>query len=81
MVLVENGQFSIFFLSNLDQENVFYDILERKNAFYAIKTKSSKTRKIDIFPKGLSHGFGPKMAIVPIFFKDIYARKMSFVIF
>ena len=81
MVLVENGQFSIFFLSNLDQENVFYDILERKNAFYAIKTKSSKTRKIDIFPKGLSHGFGPKMAIFPIFFKDIYARKMSFVIF
>ena len=33
MVLVQNGQFSIFFLSNLDQENVFYDILERKNAF------------------------------------------------
>ena len=31
--------------------------------FYAIKTRSSKSRKIDIFPKGLTHGFGPKMAI------------------
>ena len=23
---------------------------------------------MDIFPKGLTHGFGPKMAIFPIFF-------------
>ena len=36
--------------------------------FKAIKTKSSKTGKIDIFPKGLTHGFGPKMAIFPTFF-------------
>ena len=34
-----------------------------KTPFKAIKTKSSKNRKIDIFPKGLTHGFGPKMAI------------------
>ena len=28
----------------------------------------SKSRKIDIFQKGLTHGFGPKLAIFPTFF-------------
>ena len=32
-----------------------------------MKRRSSKSRKIDIFPKGLTHGFGPKMAIFPTF--------------
>ena len=32
------GHFSIvFFLGNIGQENVFYDILERKNAFLGYK--------------------------------------------
>ena len=53
-----------------------------KTPFQAIKTRSSKSRKIDIFPKGLTHGFGPKMAIFPtFFFQGIQARKMSFMIF
>ena len=38
-----------------------------KTRFWAIKTRSSKSRKIDIFPKGLTHGFCPQMAIFPIF--------------
>ena len=38
-----------------------------KTPSQAIKTRSSKTRKIDIFPNGLTHGFGPKMAIYPTF--------------
>ena len=33
-----------------------------------MKTRSPKSRKIDIFPKGITHGFGPQMAIFPIFF-------------
>ena len=33
-----------------------------------MKTTSSKRRKIQIFSKGLTHGFGPKMAIFPTFF-------------
>ena len=33
-----------------------------------MKKRSSKTRKVDIFPKGLSHGFGPKIAIFSTFF-------------
>ena len=54
----------------------------KKTPFYGIKTESLKSRKIDIFPKGLTHGFGPKMAIFPTFiFQEIQARKMSFTIF
>ena len=37
-------------------------------SFSAIKTRISKSRKIDFFPKGLTHGFGPKMVIFPPFF-------------
>ena len=44
---------------------IFYN---EKTPFYAIKRRSSKSRKIDIFRKWLTHGFGPKMAIVPNFF-------------
>ena len=126
MVLVQKWPFfQLLFLGNIGQENVFYDILERKNAFLgykkrklkisknwnfskvvnpsfwsknghfsnffflrqyrpwkcllwysrtkknsfkALKTRSPKSRKIDIFPKELTHGFGPKMAIFPTFF-------------
>ena len=41
---------------------------KEKTPFYAIKTGSLKSRKIDIFPNGFTHGFGPKMAIFPTFF-------------
>ena len=62
----KNGHFSNFsLLSNIGQENDFYDILERKNAFLAYKKRSSKSRKINVFPKELIHGIGPKMAIFP----------------
>ena len=30
---------TLFFLGNIGQENVFYDILERKNAFLGYKNK------------------------------------------
>ena len=117
--------FPNFFFGTIGQENVFYDILKRKNTFLGYKnkkfknsknltffqrrytmvllqkrpffqhfllrqyrpgkcllryftmekrlsgqkkTKSPKGRKIDIFQKELTHGFGPKMAIFPIFF-------------
>ena len=44
--------------------------------FKAIKTRSP--RKIDIFPKGITHGFGPKMAISPTFFLGIIRQKNVF---
>ena len=60
-----------------------FTIFQReKTTFQAIKTNSSKSRKIDIFPKGLTHRFGRKIAIFPIFFFNaIQSRKMSFTIF
>ena len=66
----KNGHLSNFlFLGIIGLENVFYDIPEQKNAFLGQKkTTSSNSRKIDIFPNGLTHGFGPKMAIFPTFF-------------
>ena len=60
--------FPPFFLLNIGQENVFYDILERKMPFQAIKRRSSESRIIDIFLTWLTHGFGPKVAIFPTFF-------------
>ena len=53
---------NFFFLGKIGQENVFYDTLNQKNAILGIK-RSYKSRKIDIFPKGLTHGFRPKMTI------------------
>ena len=69
--------FQNFFLGNIDQENVFYDILERKKTpFKTIKKEGSKSLKIDIFfLKGLIHGFGPKMANFPTFFFRQYKPK------
>ena len=69
MVFVEKWPFfQLFFLGAIGQENAFNDILERKNTFLGYKKTSSKNRKIDIFPKGITHGFGPKMAIFETFF-------------
>ena len=46
MVLVKNWPFfHVFFLGNIGQENVFYDILERKNAFLGYKNKKIKKSK------------------------------------
>ena len=65
----KNAHFSkLFFLRNIGQENVFYDILERKKAFLGYKNKKFKKPKNWHFPKGLSHGFDPKMEIFATFF-------------
>ena len=85
-----NGHFSNFFLlGKIDQENVFYDILERKNALLGYKKKKLKRSKIDIFSKGLTHRFVPKMAVFSTsfflgnisqenVFYDILERKHAF---
>ena len=54
----KNGHFSNFsFLNNIGQENVFYDILERNNAFLSYKNKKFKKSKNGHFQKGITHGF------------------------
>ena len=59
-----------------------------KAPFYAIKKTSSKIRKIDISPKGLTRGMGQKWPFFNIFFLgnigqanvfyDILERKNAF---
>ena len=89
MVLVRKWPFfQLFFLGNIDQENVFYDILEQKDTFLAYKNKKFKKSKNWHFLKGLTHGFGRKMGIISTFFLgnigqdnafyDILERKIAF---
>ena len=129
MILVQKWPFfHLFFLGTIGQENVFYDILERKNAFLGYKNKTfkqwknwhfpkgdspwfwsknghfsnfffwhyrpkkgvlryyrkniykkrSKSRKIDIFPKGLTHGLTLKKAICPTIFLGIIGQENVF---
>ena len=47
-----------FIVGNIIQENVFYDILERKNAFLGYNYKKFKKSKTWHFSKGLTHLFG-----------------------
>ena len=61
MVLVQKWPFfQLFFLGNIGQENVFYDILERKNAFLGYKNKKFKKSKNWHFSKGVNPLFWSK---------------------
>ena len=54
----KNGHFSnLFILANIGKENVFYDILERKNAFLGYKNKKFKKSKNRYFSKGVNPWF------------------------
>ena len=54
----KNGHFSNFvFLGNIGQANVFYYILERKNASLGYKNKNSKKSKNWHFSKGVNLWF------------------------
>ena len=67
-----------FLLGNIGQENVFYDILEQEKGFSTLKKRRQKSRKIEIFPKGLTYGFVPNLAFNLSIFLGIWARKMRF---
>ena len=61
MVLVQKWpSYQLFWGGNIGQKSIFYDILERRNAFLGYKNKKLKNWKIHIFPKGLTHGFWSK---------------------
>ena len=90
MVLVQKSPFfSTFFLGNIGQENVFYDILERKNAFLGYKNKKFKKSENCHFSNRVNPWFWSKKAhffnfFYPIYigqenvFYDILQRKNSF---
>ena len=59
---------AIFFKGNIGQENVFYDILERKNPFLGYKNKNFKKWKNCHFSKGVSPWFWSKVGLFSIFF-------------
>ena len=76
------ASFTTFFFGNIGQENVFYDILEQKNAFLGYKNKKFKKSKNWLFFKGVNPWFWSKRAhFSNFFFKAIYAKNMSFTIF
>ena len=54
MVLVQKWPLlETFFLGNIGQENVFYDILDQKNAFPSYKNKNfKKSKKLTLFERG-----------------------------
>ena len=49
--------FPTFVLGNIGRENVFYDILQRENAFLGYKYKKFKKSKNWHFPKGVNPWF------------------------
>ena len=61
MVLIQKLPFfQNFFLNNIGEENVLYDILERKNAFLGYKNKKFKKSKNGHFFKGVNPWFWSK---------------------
>ena len=90
MVLVQKWPFfQLFFLGNISQENVFYDILDRKNAFLSYKNKKFKRTKNWHFSKGVNLWFWSKNGHFSNFFflgnigqenvfYDILERKNAF---
>ena len=85
MVFVQIWPFCqpFFFFNLIQVTKMSFTIFQKvKKAFQAIKTRGLKSRKTDNFPKRLSHGFGPNMAIFPtFFFQAIQVTEMFFTIF
>ena len=69
--------FKLFFLGNIGKENVFYDILERKNDFLGYKKKKLKKSKNWHFSKVVNSSFRSKNG----HFSNFFFRKMSLRIF
>ena len=94
MVLVQKWLFffNFSFLANIGQENVFYDFVERKNAFLGNKKKKLKKSKNWHFSKGVSPWFWFKNRTFSNFFSlgnigqenvsyDILDQKNAFVFY
>ena len=78
-----------FFSGSIGQENVFYDILERKNAFLGYKKEKFKKSKNSHYSKGVNPWFWSKNVHFSNFilsgnigqenvFYDILERKNAF---
>ena len=63
--------FPDFIFGKIGKKNVFYDILEGRNALLDCKNKKFKKSKNWDFSKELFHGFGTKLIII----SDFYFRE------
>ena len=68
----------LVFLGNIGQENVFYDIPERKNTFLGSKTKKFKKSKSWHFSKGVNPWFWSKNGHFELFFSGIIGKENVF---
>ena len=69
MVVVKKWSFfRLFFLRNIGQENIFYDILEPKNAFLGYNNKKSKLSQIWRFSKRFNPWYWSKNGYFSNFF-------------
>ena len=89
MALVQKRPFFELLFQAIQAKELSFTIFQiEKTPFQPIKTTSLRSRKIYIFPKGLTHCFGPNMATFLTFFEgnigqenvfyDILERKNSF---
>ena len=80
MVLVQKWPFfQLFFSANIGQENVFYDILERKNAFQGYKNNKLKKSKNKPFSKWVTSWFSSQTShFFNFYFQAIQATKNHF---
>ena len=78
----KNDHFYNFLFQAIQARKMYFMIFQKKKTpLQAIKTKSTKSRKIDIFPKGVNPWFWSKNChFSNFFFQAIQARKMSFTI-
>ena len=73
------GQFSILVFQVIQVRKMCLTILQNeKTPFQGIKTRSSKSRKTEIFAKGLVHGFGLKLAIFLFLILDNISQENVF---
>ena len=71
MVLVQKWPFfQLFFLGNIGQKNVFYDILEQKNDFLDYKNNKFEKSKKWHFSKGINPWFWSKNGLFSSFFSS-----------
>ena len=77
MILVKKLKFfHLLYLSKIDREKVFADVLDKKKPLKTIKTTVCEKRKIRIFPKGLVHRFDQKLEIsLTLIFMENRPRK------
>ena len=90
MVLVQKWPFfQLFFLGNIGQENVFYDILEQKKCLSKLqKQELQKVQKLTLFQRGYPMVLVRKWPFFQLFFlgnigqenvfNDILQRKNAF---